>query len=255
MKDPSLEFQQSTTPLRSSVESGIITSTLTSEGNVIADAPDVYIENIFVDFGHKYNAKYFSTPHQIGVILKKGDLLYTFKGKEVKTAYDCKIVDMVIDDYSANFSLLIYDKLFIVTSVDYDKLNYLDFNTKTELTLNIQGEKERYTGKIINFGYEVKNGKVEVRIHCDEKLLPGTPLNVSFEIVHQTESLYILKQMLLMDGDTYYVEVEDGNGQRTRKEVEIGEFFDNYDNEHKVEYVEIKSGLELGERLIIDIVE
>ena len=139
--------------------------------------------------------------------------------------------------------------------IDYDKLNLLNFDTKTIITLTTQDATKTYTGKIINFGYEVKDGKVDVQIHSDEKFLPGTPLEISFEIVHQTESLYILKQMLLMDGDIYYVEVENEDGQRTRREVEIGDFFDEYSNNEKIEYVEIKHGLQLGERLIVDIIE
>lgn len=250
-----LEVQQSTTPLRSTVESGIITSTVTSTGNVIHDASDIYIENISIDFKNKSDSKYFSSTHKIGDILKKDDLLYTYKGKDIKIKYDCKIVNMIISEKSVQFSLLNYDNLFIVASVDYDKLNFLDFDTKTVLTLTTQDTTKTYNGKIINFGYEIKDGKVDVQIHSDEKFLPGTPLKVSFEIVHQTESLYILKQMLLMDGDTYYVEVENEDGQRTRREVEIGDFFDEYSNDEKIEYVEIKHGLQLGERLIVDIIE
>ena len=54
-----LEVQQSTTPLRSTVESGIINSTITTTGNVINDAADIYIENISIDFENKLDSKYF----------------------------------------------------------------------------------------------------------------------------------------------------------------------------------------------------
>ncbi len=250
-----LEVQQSTTPLRSTVESGIINSTITTTGNVINDAADIYIENISIDFENKLDSKYFRSTHKIGDVLKKDDILYTYKEKDIQTKYDCKIVNMIISEESVQFNLLNYDKLFIVASIDYDKLNLLNFDTKTIITLTTQDATKTYTGKIINFGYEVKDGKVDVQIHSDEKFLPGTPLEISFEIVHQTESLYILKQMLLMDGDIYYVEVENEDGQRTRREVEIGDFFDEYSNNEKIEYVEIKNGLQLGERLIVDIIE
>ncbi len=249
------EIQQNKTSLRSSVESGVITSTITSKGSVISDSPDIYIENISVDFNNKSDSKYFSTACKIGDILKKGDLLYEYKGKKVKTNYDCKIVNMVVSDKSAQLSLLNYDNLFIVTSVDFDKLNLLDFNTKTILKLTTKDETKTYNGKIVNFGYEIKDGKIDVQIRSDEKLLPGTPLEVNFEITHQTESLYILKQMLLMDGNTYYVEVENEEGKRTHREVEIGDFFYEYSDNQKIEYVEIKNGLKLGEHLIVDIIE
>jgi hypothetical protein len=34
--------------------------------------------------------------------------------------------------------------------------------------------------------------------------------------------------MLMMDGNTYYVEVQDNSGERTRRDVELGDFFDVY---------------------------
>ena len=148
-----------------------------------------------------------------------------------------------------------FDKLYIIGKIDIDKLNLLDFNTKTTISVK-DGKSERIIGaKIINFGYEVKDGKIDVLIHTDENLFPGTPVKIFFEITHKTESLYILKQMLMKEGDSYYVETEASNGDRVRKDVQIGDFFDEYNDGGKIEYVEILSGLEMGEKLIIDIAE
>ena len=119
----------------------------------------------------------------------------------------------------------------------------------------MQGKDRTFNASVKNIGYEVEDGKINIQIDCNEKLLPGTPVKIKFEIVSQVESLYILKQMLMMDGDTYYVEVEESDGTRIRKDIEIGNFFDEYNDGEKIEYVEIKSGLELGEKLIVDIVE
>ena len=105
-----LEVQQTTTPLRSTVESGIINSAITSTGNVINDAADIYIENIFIDFENKLDSKYFRTTHKIGDVLKKDDTLYTYKGKGIKAKYDCKIVNMIISEDLVEFNLLNYEK-------------------------------------------------------------------------------------------------------------------------------------------------
>ncbi len=242
------------TPLKSKVYSGVITSTITSTGSVINNYPDLYIENIHVEFGKYPEKNKFLFSHKIGDILSNGDLLYVYDKEEVKATFDCKIVDVVYTDESVQISLLNYERLFILTSIDFEKLALLNYDTKTSVFITIQANTRKFDAKIIYLGYEINDRKVDVHIYTNEKLLPGTPVDVAFEIVHETESLYILKNMLMMDGNTYYVEVQENGGERTRRDVEIGDFFNDYTDGQNSEFVEIKSGLEEGESLIVDMI-
>ena len=53
-----------TVELRSSVETGIITSTLAADGNVIGDSPDIYMESISVDFVYNSDKSSFETDYK-----------------------------------------------------------------------------------------------------------------------------------------------------------------------------------------------
>lgn len=240
--------------LSSKVYSGIITSTITSTGFVINNAPDIYIENIHIEHGKYPGRNEFILSHNIGDILNKGDLFYVYDKEEVHAAFDCKIIDVVYTETSIQISLLNYEKLFVVTSLDYENLSLLNYGTKASVMVTSHDTTKYFDANIIYLGYEINNRKVDVHISTNEKLLPGTPVNVAFEIVHETESLYILKSMLMMDGNTYYVEVQDNSGERTRRDVELGDFFDVYTNGQNTEFVEIKNGLTEGECLVVDMI-
>ena len=141
------------------------------------------------------------------------------------------------------------------TNISLDKLSLLNFDTKTIVSQKLNGAKQSFNAKIDNFGYEVVDNEIAVIITTDEKFLPGTTLEITFEIINEMESLYILKQMLMKDGDVYYVEVENNEGFRQRKDIEIGDFFEIYNGNTDIEYVTVVSGLQEGEKLIIDIIE
>lgn len=248
------EYYTNTIQLRSTVETGIIKNIIISDGNVVGNSSDLYIENVVVNIENTSETNPFKTEYKIGDVLEKNDVLYSYLNRDVKVEYDCKIVNITTTEKTVEFSLLNYENLFIVSSIDYYELDLIDFDTKVTVSLDIKDTVNTFDAKISNFGYEVIDGKVDIQIHCDEKLLPGTPVKITFESENDVESLYILKQMLMLDGDTYYVEVEDNNGTRVRKNIQIGEFFEEYNDGELIEYVEIKSGLEFGEKLIIDIV-
>jgi hypothetical protein len=243
------------TILRSTVESGVVTSTFTSDGSVIGGSPETYIDTISVTFAKSTDVTLFKLHRSLGDVLKKDAVLYTYKGKDYKVKSACKIVDITASGNTIKFALLNYDKLFITTSVNLDTLSMLRYNTKTTLTAKVGGADKDFGGQIQNFGYEVTDGKVDVFINAKKKLLPGTPVKVHFDIVHDAESIYILRQMLMKDGDTYYVEVEEDGGTRMRRDVKIGDFFNLYNDGVPVECVVITEGLSQGEKLIVDIME
>lgn len=237
--------------LRSSVYTGTIESTIVSEGKVLGDSPDVYIESVDVELPNKADVKKLEVKHKNGDILKKGDVLYTYGSEVYKVNNKCKIVDIEYEEKSVHFSLLNFDKLYIIAPVDINKLNMLSLDTKATYTIDIDGEDEVYDADIFNFGYEVNDNKVDVFLNTKQELLPGTDIKVTFSFTKETESLYILKQMLMMDGDQYYVFVENEDGTSERRNVEIGEFFEEYNDGEKVEFVEVLDGVKLGEKLII----
>ncbi|HHZ02212.1 MAG TPA: hypothetical protein GX396_04650 [Tissierellia bacterium] len=78
------EIIDKTTVLRSSVESGIITSKLEVDGNVIGDSPDIYMDSITVEFTVDSDKSSFETDYKIGDILKKDSFLYRFRKRSTK---------------------------------------------------------------------------------------------------------------------------------------------------------------------------
>lgn len=237
--------------LRSSVYTGTIESTIVSDGKVLGDSPDVYIESVDVDLPNKDDVKRLEVKYKNGDILKKGDVLYIYRNEAYKVNNKCKIVDIEYEEKSVHFSLLNFDKLYITAPVDINKLNMLSLDTKATYIIDIDGEDEVYDADIFNFGYEVNDNKVDVFLNTKQELLPGTDVKVTFSFTSETESLYILKQMLMMDGDQYYVLVENEDGISERRNIEIGEFFEEYNDGEKIEFVEVLDGVKLGEKLII----
>jgi len=243
-----------TYPLRATVESGIITSTIAAAGAVIAEPQSAYLLTQIVEFQTKEDKATLSVNHKLGDSLGVGQTLYTYKGKKTVVRYNCRIVDIAVDETTAQFVLLNYDALYLTVSVTLKQVALLSVGEPVSLTAVFDGSEHTFPGTIINFGYEVADGKVDVLIRPSARLLPGTPVKATLTVTRTTESMYTLKQMLLQDGGSYYVQIERADGSRLRKDVEIGEFFEGYIDGNPIEYVEIVDGLDVGDTLVVDVV-
>lgn len=250
-----VESDTNTSVLRSTVESGVITSTLEIDAQVFSESPDAYLERITVNFLNNHDKSTFKTERKLGDVLKNNDILYSMNNKTTTVNFEGKIVDIIYGDNNVEFYILNFDKLYIVGKIDIDKLDVINNNAKVSIVINQKQKEQEYKAEIKNFGYEVIDNKVDVMVNYEPNLLPGTPAKIKFEITGKNKSLYILSKMLMKEDSNYYVYVEQTNGERIQREIELGESFSEFDGENEIEYVEVLSGLEKDEKLIIDVVE
>lgn len=170
---------------------------------------DKYID---VTFDKKKSYDSFCLKHKIGQDLKKGDTLYHVGGKEYKSEYNGRIVSQEITKEYAHITIMDYDSLVIAASLDLEKLQQIKIGKKVTIKLqNEKGKNKKIKSKIVGIGSTVEDGKVDIYISNKGKLLLGTKMKVSYTNKKKAKSLYILKKMLINDGDVYYVNVLEGN--------------------------------------------
>ncbi len=242
------------TQLKATVESGVITSEFYTEGRVVSNSPEYYIETIAVEFTRQSDRDGFKMYKEKTAEINQGERLYSFRGKDYNALCNCRLVDVQISKDMAIIDLLNYEKLFIETAVGLEKLEHLDLHSEVSIRSHTS-TVAAYEGSIINIGYEVDNGLIPVMIRTSERMLPGTEVKITFTTTRDIASLYILKQMLKQDSDGYYLEILKENGERERANVEIGEFFLSYQGDTPTEFVEILSGVSEGSTIITDILQ
>lgn len=242
------------TQLKATVESGVITSEFYTEGRVVSNSPEYYIETIAVEFTRQSDRDGFKMYKEKTAEINQGERLYSFRGKDYNALCNCRLVDVQISKDMAIIDLLNYEKLFIETAVGLEKLEHLDLHSEVSIRSHTS-TVAAYEGSIINIGYEVDNGLIPVMIRTSERMLPGTEVKITFTTTRDIVSLYILKQMLKQDSDGYYLEILKENGERERANVEIGEFFLSYQGDTPTEFVEILSGVSEGSTIITDILQ
>ncbi len=248
------EAQSRSTQLKATIESGVITSEFYTEGRVVNNSPEYYIETIAVEFTRQSDRDGFKMHKEKTAEINQGQRLYSFRGKDYNAFCNCRVVDVQISKDRAIINLLNYEKLFIETAVGLDKLEYLELHSEVSIRSHT-GTDSAFEGSIFNIGYEVENGLIPVMIRTSERLLPGTEVKITFTTTRDIASLYTLKQMLKQDSDGYYLEILKENGERERANVVIGEFFLSYQGDIPTEFVEILSGISEGKTIITDILQ
>ncbi len=247
------DIKSNTTVLRAEIFEGKIDSTYKTKGKVLSNDPDKYIYTISVPVSKNDS---FQLNKKLGDELKKGDILYSLNGKSYKVESDMKIVEYSEATEEKVINLLDYSKLHIVTEIEYDKVNLIGYDSEIKLSLEKQelAEESSFAGSVYRIGYEVKeNGKVDLLIKPDNKLMPGLEVNIEVKLKSKDLSLYTLKQMIKKEGDKYYCEIETEDGKRQRRDIVIGESFTAYNDGVPVDYVEILKGVKAGEIAITDV--
>lgn len=249
-----LDTASRNTQLKSVVESGIITSEFYTEGRVVSNNPEHYLDTITLEFKRQSDRDGFKMYKELTADVNKGEKLYSFRGKENVALNNCRLVDVQIARDMATIVLLNYDQLYIETAVGLDKLEYLNLYTMVSLHSRAY-DAVISDGSIINIGYEVENGQIPVIIKTKERMLPGTEVKVIFSATRNVPSLYVLKEMLKQDSDGYYLEIFKGDGTRERASVEIGDYFTTYQGDTPTEFVEILCGVSEGVTVITDVIQ
>lgn len=234
--------------VRYPVCSGEIVHTYEVEGAVISQAPEIYIEEVVVDYVSDTN---FQMQKNKGDILSAGDVLYQHNGANKTVDFSAKLIETeyVTEGYNrkAVIRLLNYDKLYIVTNVKEDKINKLSYDTEVDVQIN----GKTYSSKVINIGYEIVDKEVPVSIALPENVLPGTNVKITFVLDIQKAGLYVPQAAIYQDNDTYYANVL-SNGGVKQKKITVGQNFSVEEDGNVFEYIEILSGVSEGDTIVVE---
>ncbi len=227
--------------------SGEISHTYECSGRVISDMPEVYIDEITVE---DVNDDNFICTLSKGESVDSGSVLYSYKGKDVLSENDVKVLDI---SYSINdnirsvaMKLLDYDKLYIVAQIDADLAGVITYDTP--VTVNINGND--YETGIKEIGYEISNGKIDIEVILPVNALPGSDVDLLFVTDTVSAGMYIPADALLIEDDRYFLNIQkdDKLKEIEKTEIRIGQYFTLDDGE----YVEILSGVNEGDIALIE---
>lgn len=229
------------------VSSGKIVHTCTVEGQVVSQLPEIYVERMTVE---GVTNESFQILCSRGDVLKPGDELFTFKGKTQKITFNGKIVAIKYTDeeeLTAEIEILNFDKLFIATNVNADRISQISYDTVVEVRI----DGAAYPSEVMDIGYEIVDGGVTVLIKTPINTLPGTPVQISFILDVTDGGLYVPAEAVYQDGDSYFANVLEGENVVQRR-ILAGQFFSAEEDGVLREYVEILSGAEEGEVLVVE---
>lgn len=239
------------TQLRYTVSKDFIENTVKLKGTVVNhNVNDVVIVEATVENGSKVIFK-------CGVYddVKEGDVIFTLGSKEYKSSVSGKVKEIINEENYVKVAILNFGDILIDAEVNYVFLDKMRINdTVIVKEINPISDQQVFNEKIVGFGFEVDENLIPVYLSNTRKFMPGTEFEIEYKYKNEKESCYILKEMLLMDISGYYVFVEE-KGNRVKREVTLGTEFASYNDDVKVEFVEILSGVNDGETLVIDVIE
>lgn len=246
-----------TTPLRADVYSGTIENILTTGGTVLSDSPDVFLDSIVIKWDKVENLE---LKVSLGDELDRKQELYIYKNKTFYATSAFKLIDIIVDYQSKTTKLILlnYEKLYIETSIPVDKLGLLNYDSNVIINFDpdIYNQKPSINGKIHRIGYQVNDqSRVDIKVKTKQRLLPGTRVLLEIELPEKVFALYTLKEMVMKNGDEYYVNIEKKDGNFEKRIVKIGQLFTMFQGDSEIQYVEILEGVVEGEKLITEIVE
>ena len=232
--------------VRYPVESGEIAHTFEADGSVVSDNPDLYIEQLTINYTYPQNFTLFKNK---GDSVSSGDLLYQNGNTKKSVDYNGLVTDIyngkLGNGYITTISLLNYDKLFINSEIPLSEYKKIAYNTP----VTVKYDSEDYPSSIRTIGYEIKDDKVPLTVNMPTSMLPGTKLKLVFTTDIQESGLYINEDAVSTDGTDYYALLESGDGNH-QVTIKTGQHFTREENGVTWKFVEIISGLKEGDVVI-----
>lgn len=225
--------------VQSKVIIGEISSYYTVKGTVVAAEDSIKSYTFPI-------SDYDNLKNLFGKELNEGDSIYA----EQTCDFFGKIIDVKTEDNYTVVNIVDYSKLVILTQVDYEHYQKLDYSTPVTVTYgSIQGN-----ANIIHIDYHFSNDYTTVKLASEAALMPGLEVDISFITETRENSMYIPFEALYKQGDEYYVK-KLINGEPTDTNVYIGELFSVEENGYTFKYAEIVSGLEKGDTVVFGILK
>lgn len=226
------------------VQSGEILHTYETRGEVISNAPEIYLEKIIVE-----GINNFELLKRKGDIIAPNDVLYKFKGVEKQIGFNAQLVGVEYnrEEDESVLTLLNYDKLFIAVQIGNDRISDITYDTPTEVII----EGKSYQAEITDIGYEISNGKVNVLISLPAQVRPGTAADIVFTIDKIQTGLYVSRDAVYREGEEYFADVKTDKGIEQRK-ITVGQFFTVEQDGSNFEYVELLKGVSANDIILVE---
>lgn len=221
-----------------------ITKTLTSTGSI----EEYYTKSLSLNTDYYFDSLCVEEDD----IVKKGSKLVKYtNGKYLTAPYDLVVSKISVPDTGKQASSKHYiqvqrtDKLKVSIDISESEISNIKVGTKVSVVLNADSSK-KYTGKVIKIssvGTYSSSGStfnVEVAINNDGNIKIGMSVSCTINIEERKDVIAVPVNAVQINGDRRYVVVV--NGDKT-EEVDVTTGLSND------EYVEIKSGLNGGEKV------
>ena len=191
--------------------------------------------------------------------VKKGDKLIRLSTGDTLTAdFDGKVNQLYVekdDELSAGTQLLqLVDFVHMKVSVRVDEYDIADVHVGDQCTITATATEKKFSSTIDNINYVSSSGgsvayytaTIYVDVDSDSGVYPGMQVTVTVP-QEQAENVIILKEDALSFGFTNeaYVYMQNESGEMTEVSVELGVSNGNY--------VEIKSGLNEGDEVFVEV--
>ena len=176
-----------------------------------------------------------------------GDVIYAIGENQEIAKDEGKIVQTETEGSRITIYYLNYSKLYVTTYVPYDLYGMMGYDCEAVIRVDDQN----IDADIIYIGYLYDEDGIEVRLACNQYIMPNREIDVEIKLDATDEMLFI-SDIGLQDlgGYTFVYVVTDEEKFLTRQvEVEVGRTLTVYENGHPFVYYEILSGLTAGQEL------
>lgn len=237
--------------IRYPVQKGKVVHTYNVSGQVISGNSELYLEEIQISGITDLNFKMLKSK---GDNIEPKTPLYEYMNSTKSVDYPCKIIDVYYEKTdnknTATIVLLNYDKLYIETSIDSNKIESINYKTPVNLVIN----GEEYASSIKFIGYEIIDDLLSVQIDLPQNCLPGTKVDITFVLDTTDAGLFVPEEAIFQSGEEYYANVEDGDSIK-QVEIKIGQRFETEEEGTIFKYVEIISGVSENNVLVVETVD
>ena len=220
------------------VEEGRFESKYATEGTVEEYGETSCIQEMILEGNVKE-----SIPFQSGDEIESGTVLYDKEENLSKVDFNGRIIGVEEVNEITVIRLLNYDALCVSATVEADVLKKLEIGTKAYITIN---DKD-YEAEVVELGYRVKNGRVDIKCSLPKRMLPGSDVEVKLVTAIRDNVKYVPETAVYSIGNFYYVYLCEGE-EIKKTPVEIGEIL----TDNNGIYYEITSGISTGDKLSVE---
>ncbi len=209
---------------------------------------------------------YYSSYRQAEVLVSQGDEVTAetvlgsglvsgaFKNVTCKSNGQVVYISDDTEEKCVYLEVLNRDALYFTVYFPYKQLDLLS-DEMTIYFYNSDGEK--INCRLDYVGYEIgEDNTVEIHLVPEDAtgLLPGVSKTLYFVLDEMEECLAIPQSAVMVESDSYFVQIYDGEDYVT-KQVVLGDLFSIQEDDNTWWYYRVKSGLSEGDTVYMEIIK